>query len=1143
MRNWTHLRGLAGVVLATLSLSVSFAQNKSQMDLLAIKDHRPSAIELITTPDALEPIANQKADQSHINAIANGLPRLLAAIEKIYPGAQIGFLGRDTALLADATQALLLQYGQVDRVRYINLSTPIFSSLTPEQLAQYLISLGAPGGKDGKRPFVLVDFTSLAKHSQSTQLMSAYIKHLADQGLTPEEIVERFNVLTLADINNGMNPLTQTAENIAVSKQYQANEIRQHSRYRYIFSLGKNERGMAYSSEWHDRFDRFRIEGNGEITPFPSEMKSDRDRVAALVEQIEIINAVSDPNYQTTVAEVFKQAGAPLPVQTSDLNDPSASLGKIQTDLRKLMKKVKKQAAKRGRAQKREEYLTQKKIQETIADMLKNSKILAEGEKPASSRRQLSSGSFDVGNVAYTLLRLFQDAQPSYFHQNWKENSPLNAMMLAALFKMHDNRQISSEDLAIVFNEMIRGMTSKGGMLGPDAYRIISKNEKQVLAFWSEGLQRQTALNDVQRFVAERIAPLVDLKKYAPRLKARIDLEIDRQKKRTQQAAKVALDKAKQFKRQEMQNKYAEQRTAQEELRLLTVNLPVLTEADKMDRQAGEGTLWGAILTKNARELGKIYLKHENNLVRWPSFPAKLPNMTLSTMMQLFEAGKIDEQDLAEIFKTFFLPLNQQNPLNQDIKQILSAHPRSSLKMAIAIISQTNGVTNSLSFFNIQKNLLDRFGVLSVLPPEAGPRLKLEEERVRKQQDQVLRADREKSKQKQRDLEREKYLAQRKMQTEFADLVKQAPIYEREEDIKRNDPNIVKNYMGEFSGPAHALMPLYFRNGGDHNFRSAPPSPLHEVMTASLFQLYEQTQIDTADLRQLFKVLVLPAIQNYPISPDLLKMFDAHSATVEKAIWSWVDNGATSLASMQAIDQQLREIENKAWKFPATLKERIEEKRRQIVRAEQQRLSAEKLKNQKKALEFEKARYVEQRRMQDRFAELTDQLPKVDASADQTAGVWYAPFGGRLQLTPNGRRFADTYMEAYAFMPGLSVAVSRTSPFTEMALSSLLSLYENEQLAGSEFQKLFELILAYPAAIDKIPPGVIKILEAHLDSKGVRLVFGPENRGIYFPQQTFLTERPYNGYTATKSRTTMGNFYNSFIRSHHFGVSCQRIFR
>ncbi len=247
---------------------------------------------------------------SHVTAIRDGLPELIASLQKLYPNAIYGFLGRDTSLASNAMQAVYDQYGQGERIQFINLSTPIFSAMTPDQLVQYLISLGLSPGKESNRPFVIVDWTSFNSGSQSTQLARAVTQYFRNRGLSESDIIERFNVVTLTGERVKVLPLTP--EEIQEKKNTQATEMKDGLAMRSIFSTSTSLRGMAYSSPWHDTFATVTTDPNGKLVAIPKQSFQLSNRTNTFQEFISLIKEVTTPEYLSRLQSYLLEQGQTL---------------------------------------------------------------------------------------------------------------------------------------------------------------------------------------------------------------------------------------------------------------------------------------------------------------------------------------------------------------------------------------------------------------------------------------------------------------------------------------------------------------------------------------------------------------------------------------------------------------------------------------------------------------------------------------------------------------------------------------------------------------------------------------------------------------------------------------------------------------
>ncbi len=455
---------------------LTFAQNRIQSQFLEKSRHRPTTAEILNQGfEALLPMEKFPLEQDdNVKAIEQGLPDLIAGLEKAYPGAIFAFLGRDMSLTANGMEAVYYAYGEQDRIRYINLSTPIFEKMTTYQMALYLKSLGLSDKKDEPRSFVIVDYTSMGAQSQSTQLATAAVSLLRWAGFNDEEIVDRFNVMTLQSKWNAWDPLKLAPKLIQQMKRKQVKELESEDVFSSIMRTSEDRRGMAYSSEWHGTFDSIKKEEAG-LVPTASVIHSRSNRAEVYEEITTLIRQVLSQSYLADLEAVLKRHG--LKLGNGHISEPANELiQQIQDTYDVHLQRVAKTL--------RTEY--QKTFDKLIRETpLVNTK--ARKDSDVFFRGWSVKASSYVGQFSETFLDFFESSQ---LDNNIYAFDTLNEVTFDSILKLSDLNKIKNEEFAILFEMLFVEPDQMDHLLGKRSH--VSERMLQTLKErlpTSEGLQ------------------------------------------------------------------------------------------------------------------------------------------------------------------------------------------------------------------------------------------------------------------------------------------------------------------------------------------------------------------------------------------------------------------------------------------------------------------------------------------------------------------------------------------------------------------------------------------------------------------------------------------------------------------------------
>lgn len=226
-----------GVCLSLLVL-FTFARAETNIQSLAAQQQRPTVMQLLKhasavhlAAEAFQSCTAQKYyfDWLHWQTeLHQHGPEFIAMLESAFPSATWAFVGRDTAMLADLTEAFYLSVGQKDRVVRLGISKGALDGMNNASIATYLRSKGLSLSKRAVRPFILVDTVSRGgavggyhlSGRQGRRLLDAGYNQFAANGGRPADLLERFNMigLTVSTFAGEYYPVENISEHLKTEK-------------------------------------------------------------------------------------------------------------------------------------------------------------------------------------------------------------------------------------------------------------------------------------------------------------------------------------------------------------------------------------------------------------------------------------------------------------------------------------------------------------------------------------------------------------------------------------------------------------------------------------------------------------------------------------------------------------------------------------------------------------------------------------------------------------------------------------------------------------------------------------------------------------------------------------------------------------
>ncbi|EQC49351.1 hypothetical protein M899_1769 [Bacteriovorax sp. BSW11_IV] len=161
---------------------------------IANSEKRPTIKKILQSLDGIEEIEDESIRNSIELKVKEKIPKMIALIDKHYPGATLAFVGRDIAYEADIFEAILDKWGNSDRVVRIDASTATFNHASGSQLVEFQKAFGiSTDFLSMKRPVVFIDVvSSIHGGNQPRMLMSAlwndYYKKNGDAKIFSEKI-------------------------------------------------------------------------------------------------------------------------------------------------------------------------------------------------------------------------------------------------------------------------------------------------------------------------------------------------------------------------------------------------------------------------------------------------------------------------------------------------------------------------------------------------------------------------------------------------------------------------------------------------------------------------------------------------------------------------------------------------------------------------------------------------------------------------------------------------------------------------------------------------------------------------------------------------------------------------------------------
>lgn len=335
-----HISSL--ILLALLGVALPVGAGKHSLESVLERDERPSMLvvkkvlkeydfERHTPVDADWARQNGYDERIDIpnwtNRLIEYAPRLIAILEKAYPGATWVFIGRDGAAFADVLEAFYYTQGEKKRVLRLGVSKASFDSISYEMVAGMLKQ------KDydvldwkNSPPILFIDPVSKGNGRQGRTIVSLLYDHLIrNQSADLNELVKKINMIGLIvsthsghynsinDIDGYYNAYSGLASRLRGadwSRLFQ---------YHIFPSVdpgpnAENECGYThFIGAWHDSYGEFYLTSDGAVKTKIGQQFSKEMKLSVIWSQYQIWKAVESEVFEQKVRNHAKALGYVFP--------------------------------------------------------------------------------------------------------------------------------------------------------------------------------------------------------------------------------------------------------------------------------------------------------------------------------------------------------------------------------------------------------------------------------------------------------------------------------------------------------------------------------------------------------------------------------------------------------------------------------------------------------------------------------------------------------------------------------------------------------------------------------------------------------------------------------------------------------------
>lgn len=289
------------------------------------KDEKKSGKDDVTTSGRFDP-------SRFLKAIDADGPAFIAKLEAAHPDARFVFMGRDTQVLADMTEAFYLSIGQKDRVVRLGVSRRSLDGLSDKDVMLYLKHFGLDLNTIEKdRPFVLVDTVSGGGHQdgvlvsgrQGRAILQVIFNEWIASGRKAEALLGKVDMVGLlvstfqaSDAANKKRylDLEKGKERKEKNKKILAGKKDVVGRDFVVASIPDtknvfNEAGYDHhTGAWHDRFMTPKKEG-AKLVPNPGTAMPKDQKKAVLWMQLKILELIEKKQFTQRTIKAGTERG------------------------------------------------------------------------------------------------------------------------------------------------------------------------------------------------------------------------------------------------------------------------------------------------------------------------------------------------------------------------------------------------------------------------------------------------------------------------------------------------------------------------------------------------------------------------------------------------------------------------------------------------------------------------------------------------------------------------------------------------------------------------------------------------------------------------------------------------------------------
>lgn len=268
-----------------------------------------------------------------LDLVIQHAPRMIAAMEKTFPGATWVFLGRDSLLWADVVEAFYLSIGQRDRVVRIGVSKATFhdqmgnSVASPDQLYALLETHGLDIEEVKRgRGYVFVDTISQGYGRQGRALLGTIYSRFQKEEGDAFRLLRRVNIfgLTVSTFSGTRYPWYHAEEFFSEEEnRYQTKRIADFNKHHHILTYDEpdstkqvNEAGYEHwTGAWNGSFGVLQRDASGATRAVPGPLNHELYRKTILWTQKRLLERTAKREFLERVKSEASQIGYEFPMK------------------------------------------------------------------------------------------------------------------------------------------------------------------------------------------------------------------------------------------------------------------------------------------------------------------------------------------------------------------------------------------------------------------------------------------------------------------------------------------------------------------------------------------------------------------------------------------------------------------------------------------------------------------------------------------------------------------------------------------------------------------------------------------------------------------------------------------------------------